>query len=315
MIQIEKILIDLGIEYKSAGSDNFRIKCVNPDHEEKIPSMFIHKENGLINCFGCSLGGNIFTLLSYFGITGIEAIAYLQKFSKEGFTADEIKAELEKFVQTRKGDPQKEAVVKYGDIEMPEHRVINSSFYLEKRGISSAEMVEWNMAVVTSGRYLGWILIPIYQDGVLRNYFLRDTFGSGKIYGNYPRHDLVAGLDLSPNINAPLYLTEGIFDTIAIRRAGVQSVACLSNRILKGQLNVLRKYSTIIVIPDNDERGLLLVESAGDLIHSCNVMVSVLPGYRKDAADCTPNEILGALRFKIPWNAFLIDKKIFSKMS
>jgi len=314
MIKVEEILINLGIEYRSAGQDNFRIKCINPEHDEKIPSMFIHKESALINCFGCFLHGNIFTLLKYSGITGIDAIVYLQKFAKDGYTAEEVKKALEQFVTNRKGDKQDETI-KYENIEMPQHRLIDNNFYLEKRGITSAEMKEWNMAVVTQGKHLGWILIPIYQDGVLRNYFMRDTFGPGKIYGSYPRHDLLAGLDLSLDTNAPLYLTEGIFDAIALRKAGVQAVACLSNRLLKGQVTVLKRYSKIVVVPDNDKMGLLLVESAGDLIHSCEVTVSVLPAHRKDAGDCTLEEIQKALRYKIPWNTFLIDKKFFSKIS
>jgi DNA primase len=314
MIKIEEILINLGIDYRNAGQENFKACCVNPDHADTNPSMFIHKETGIIHCFSCGFSGSIFTLLKAFEISGVSALTYLQKFAKEGYTAEEIKTALEQFVINRKGDKQ-EDTVKYGDIEMPQHRMIEENYYLEKRGVTPEEMREWKMAVVTHGKHIGWVLIPLYQNGVLRSYFLRNTFGSDKLYGEYPRHDLLAGLDLVKDYQAPLYLTEGIFDAIAIRRAGYQAVACLSNRLLKGQLEILKKFKQIVVVPDNDKMGMLLVESASTLIHSCEVFVSALPGHRKDAAECTLTEIKVALQYKQPWNIFLIDRKVFAKIS
>ena len=66
------------------------------------------------------------------------------------------------------------------------------------------------MAVVTSNKYLGWILVPIYQEGTLRNYFLRSVFGDGKLYGEYPREDLLAGIDFATNYDESICISEGI---------------------------------------------------------------------------------------------------------
>ena len=102
MINIENILIDLGVEYRNGGQDNFKIRCINPDHIDTNPSMYIHKESGILNCFSCHSKGNIFTLLKHFEIYGVDAILYLQKFAKDGHTADEIKKALEEYNSSRK---------------------------------------------------------------------------------------------------------------------------------------------------------------------------------------------------------------------
>ena len=311
MIDVERLLTDLGIEYWNGGTHNLKIACINPDHPEKKPSMYVHKESGILHCFGCNKKGNVFTLLHYKGIHGIDILAYLQKFAKEGYTEEEVKKALEMFVKSR--GEELEQTVKYPNVDLPMHRLIDSNIYLEKRGITPDEMRKWSMAVVTDRRNLGWVLIPIYQGGILRNYFMRNTFGEGKMYGEYPRHDLLPGLDFIENTDI-IYITEGIFDAIAINRAGFPAVACLSNRLLPAQIEHLKSFDEVVIVPDNDVRGLDLINSAGELIHSTKVLVCELPLDKKDASDCSTEEVREACQYGEVWNSFSI-KKFFSKKS
>jgi DNA primase len=278
--------------------------------------MNIHRESGIIHCFGCGLSGNVFTLLNYKGIHGMEAINYLLKFAEGGQTEDELKKSLEDFLKNR-GDirENQEKIIKYSDIELPAHRMLEESSYLTKRGITADEIKKWRMSVVTHGRSLGWILIPIYQDGVLRNYFMRSTFGSGKMYGEYPRMDLLAGLDFADDPNKPICITEGIFDTIFVQKTGYQSVACLSNKLLLPQLERLKRYRKVIIVPDTDKMGMKLVESAGPLIYNVELMVCCLPEGKKDAAECSASDIKNSLDNLIPWNKFVIKERFKVKSS
>lgn len=313
MIDVEKILTTLGIEYRGGGTNNFKIFCINPAHKESKPSMYIHKDNGQIHCFGCNYTGSLFTLLRVSkGVYGLDALLYLQKFAIGGQTEDEVRKSLEEVIQSRSAD---KSIIRHASVELPEHRLLTNHLYLEKRGVTPAEIQNWGMSVVTGGRNIGWILIPIYQDGILRNYFMRNSFGEGKLYGNYPRKDLLAGLDYALDLSQPLYISEGIFDSLAIGRMGVQSVACLSNRLLPEQLERLKLYKKIVIVPDTDSRGIDLVESAGPLIHNREVVVCKLPSHRKDAAECTCTEVQQALLEEIPWNIYMIEKKIISKFN
>jgi DNA primase len=313
MIDISKILDDLGIEYRGGGVNNYKISCINPAHDDARPSMYIHKESGILHCFSCGTKGNIFTLLASKGITGIDVLLYFRKFDIDAATEEAVQAMLELSVKKRSKEYAEEKI-KYENIELPPHRMIETNVYLEGRGITPKEIKEWKMAVVTTGKHMGWILIPIYQFEILRNYFMRSTFGKGKLYGEAPRKDLLAGLDFTC-MNDPVCITEGIFDTIAVKRAGMQSVACLSNRLLTPQIALLKQYKDIIIVPDNDKQGLFLVESASVLEAVSKISVASLPANKKDAADCSPAEIQEAFKHRVPWNEYLIRKKFIEKMA
>ncbi len=308
MIDIERLLIDLHIEYGNAGSENVKINCLNPEHDDKSPSMLVHRESGIIHCFSCNASGSIFTLLKYKGITGVDAYKYLLNYATNNQTEEDLKEKLEEFISGRREVKKDEevGVVKYGDIELPTHRMIEHNFYLEKRGITKEDMLEWKMAVVTAKAYLGWILIPIYQNGILRNYFLRSTYGMGKIYGKYPRHDLLPGIDFAADTEKPIYVVEGIFDAISVRHAGYQAVATLSNKLLPAQLEILKKYKVVILMPDNDKMGYGLVKSAASLIYNTKLYVCTLPLNKKDAADCIVQEILEATHHKAIFQDYVI---------
>ena len=305
MLDVERVLIDLGIEFRSAGPDNVKSFCVNPSHEETQPSMNIHRESGIIHCFGCGLSGTIFTLLAHKDIVGVDALLYLQKFPSQGHSQEELAEALEEYIHS---DRVVEDTVKYGDIELPAHRTIDTNIYLEGRGITPDDIVKWNMAVVTDRKNSGWILIPIYQEGKLCNYFMRSPFGQGKLYGKYPRKHILAGLDFCTNYNEIICVSEGIFDAIAISHAGFQSVACLSNKLLPLKIKKLKKFKEIALVPDNDNMGIRLVESAGPLIHNCTVWVFPIPENKKDAGECSVFDIKKASEERVFWNEYLIQR-------
>jgi len=312
MIDVERLLTDLGVEYRNGGVHNLKTFCINPDHQETYPSMYVHRETGILHCFGCHLRGNLFTLLHYKGIHGANAILYLQKFARGGYTEEEVRKALEEFIKDR-GEVESDTV-KYTNVELPMHRVIESNFYLEKRGITKEDIKKWSIAVISQGRNIGWILIPIYQGGILRTYFMRNSFGDGKLYGTYQRNDILAGLDFVENTDI-VYVTEGIFDSMAVSRAGFPAVACLSNYLLPEQLDHLKLFSKVVLIPDNDIRGIDLIRSAGPLIHSIDVRVCELPSHRKDAAECTTEEIQSSMKHEFFWNEFMINKYFLKKTS
>lgn len=65
------------VKLKKSGS-NFMGLC--PFHNEKTPSFSVSPDKGLFYCFGCGVGGNVFTfLMKTRGITFSEALQYLSK--------------------------------------------------------------------------------------------------------------------------------------------------------------------------------------------------------------------------------------------
>jgi DNA primase len=162
--------------------------------------------------------------------------------------------------------------------------------------------------------YKGWIIIPIIQDGILKNYFMRNPKGSQKMYGPYPRPDLLAGLDLIHSVDEPVYVLEGIFKAMAMNKIKKQAVAALANRILPGQLEILKRFKKIIIVPDNpknekDISGEMLIKTALPLIYNSEIYVCTLPKTRKDSDECTIDELLWATTYsEIPIYDYIINK-------
>src|SRR3989338_853286 len=53
-------IISAFVPLKRAGR-NFKAPC--PFHHEKTPSFMVHQEKQIFHCFGCGVGGNVFTFL------------------------------------------------------------------------------------------------------------------------------------------------------------------------------------------------------------------------------------------------------------
>jgi DNA primase len=313
MIKVSDILDNIGIPYKETGN-SYKVKCWF--HDETKPSMSIHREIGMYHCFSCHESGNIFKLIDHhLNLTGIEALKYLSKLSSGG------NSEEDRF-ETAKQCLLKRTLIKKEEtqvIEIPYNMKLESHPYLRNRGFSPKETQEWEMGQVIVSPYKGWIVIPIYQNGILRNYFLRNPFGSNKLYGRYSRKDILFGIESADDSEQPIYLVEGIFDMIALRRVGVQAVATLSNRLheSKGnevlQLEKLKIYKKVVIVPDNDSSpnkpGYQLVKDALPLTNSSEVCVCSLPHNKKDTAECTLDELKQTITNEMNIIDFIIKER------
>ena len=60
-MNVEELLQSRGISYIPKGKD-FVVRCLNPDHDDKNPSMRVDQIDGRFNCFACEFKGNLFSL-------------------------------------------------------------------------------------------------------------------------------------------------------------------------------------------------------------------------------------------------------------
>ncbi len=289
MAEVADILEELGIDYKDLG-DNYRVSCWL--HEDKTPSMFVHKATGVYHCFSCHTKGNLISLIrQHSDMEYHEILRYLQQLSLGGVTEEERKENLHKtilnFNQTSSQVNQEEECM------LPENRRIKSHKYLmDIRKVTPDEIKKYDIRVCVDTNYngfdySGWVLIPIYFKGVLRSFFLRDPVRGRKIYGKYDRSDILYGYDNLEDHRGLVCVTEGMFDKYFCERIGQQTVAALSNRLLDDQLSCLRTFNEVVIFHDNDktEAGLYLVKDALNLIHYTKVSVASLPLEVKDCAD------------------------------
>lgn len=318
MVDVGKLLDQLGIPYQEIGND-YRTKCWF--HEEKNPSMSIDKEGGYYHCFSCKRSGTVFSILNHFlGVAGVDALRYLGSMDTVPTTKEEEKERYEKLKEEVELRGPLNQISRRIIVDLPKHKMLESHPYLEKRGITREEIKEWQISKVIEQPYDGWIMIPIYKYGKLRNYFLRSPFDNRKLYGKYPVADLLVGLDTASDLFKPIYVVEGIFDMIFLRRTGVQVVAALTNRLYSNtsklqsellndkQLELLRKFEHVVIVPDTDDPGYQLVKDALNLSTSSKVGVCKLPQQRKDAAECSLRELFQIVKSEKPIEDYIILK-------
>ena len=81
-------IVDVISEYAGLKKSGNSYKCCCPFHTEKTPSFTVSREKQMYHCFGCGVGGNVFTfVMKYENFTFPEAIQYLAK--RAGITLPE----------------------------------------------------------------------------------------------------------------------------------------------------------------------------------------------------------------------------------
>ena len=82
---IEKIkgsinIVDVISEYVDLKPSGKNYKGLCPFHNEKTPSFIVNQEKGIFHCFGCGVGGNVFTfLMKLKGLSFVDAVKLLAK--------------------------------------------------------------------------------------------------------------------------------------------------------------------------------------------------------------------------------------------
>lgn len=92
--------------------------------------------------------------------------------------------------------------------------------FLRKRGVTSEDIVKYNIGFCNEGPYENRIIIPSYDELGKLNYFTARAFIEGiKKYKNPPTDSSSSiGWELYINWDAPIILVEGIFDALTIKR-------------------------------------------------------------------------------------------------
>ena len=158
----------------------------------------------------------------------------------------------------------------------------NEFEYLENRGFGEKTILDWDILglsnikemrhheilgstchpvlkkIMIDGIENGGILIPLFEDDVLVNCSVRKINSSKSLKYSLACPDIpVWGLDRFSK-GQEIWITEGIFDMMAIFNLGKKSVSCSSGMWSGLQLyKVLEKEpSSIVVFADNDSVGL-----------------------------------------------------------
>lgn len=267
---VVELLKSQNIEFRPSGKD-YLIRCLNPEHEDRNPSLRIDKTTGIFNCLSCGYSGNIFY---HFG----------QKPNGLQIRRERVKNLI------------KDKMIETSGLSLPEDRV---PFDTDWRGISGETFKKFEAFQHHNPEFIGRVVIPV------RNITGRIVAFCGRHQGQvtpkYLFHPGGASLPLFPIVKpmqGRIILVEGILDMINLHDKGLTNAVCAFgvNKVTVEKLNILKiqGISGIDIFFDNDEAGQQGAEKTKNLleandIHSRNVTFG---SKNKDPGALTASEVI-----------------------
>lgn len=183
--------------------------------------------------------------------------------------------------------------------------------FLKRRGITRAEINEYQIGYAAAGRF-GWrILFPVIgEDGVIYGCAARDFGGQDdKKYRN------TEGIKLLYNAQhraATAVVVEGPVDTVKVNRVlrrrfpGMLGVGTLGSALTHQQLAQLSKFRRVINFPDSDQAGVKGAMSRADACKAAGIDTLVIEPASMDGSDpgsMKEDEIAECIRSARQWTS------------
>ena len=262
-MKVVYLLQERKIEFKPSGRD-FLVKCLNPEHEDKHPSMRIDTITGVFNCFSCGYKGNLFKL---YGAPS----NFLDIKRQRLFDAIEEKRSSSVGLPFPKG---------------------HTPYIGNWRNIRPDTYKHFEAFLHHETQFVGRVVFPIRDiTGKVVAFNGRHMTLSEKLkYMIYPPQ---AKLPLYPSkvkpIKGRVILVEGIFDMINLFDKGLSNVICCfgTNNVDIDKLSILKMQDImgIDIIFDGDDPGQraaenikVLAERTGFVTRNINLGQNIDPG-------------------------------------
>jgi DNA primase len=201
-MDVKELLDEKRIAYRNSAKD-YIISCLNPEHEDRNPSMRIDKLTGVFHCFSCGFAGDIF---NYYGVAKPNVV---------NIKVSQLLEKISKLIEKK--------------LKIPLNAVYYNSDY---RNISkdtyrhfSAFTVDKLLGIDMEGR----IIFPIKDiQGRITNFHGRYLFSDlDPRYKSLPEN---TPIPLFPAVVEPIadsiILVEGFFDMLNLYDKGLRNVVC-----------------------------------------------------------------------------------------
>lgn len=266
---VEELLNSHNIAFKPRGKD-LVIRCLNPDHEDRNPSLRIDKTTGIFNCLSCGYSGNLF---SHFG----EKPNWLEMRRLRLKTAIS-----EKLTETV-------------GLSIPANAV---PFEHDWRGISGATFKKFEAFQHNNPEFIGRVVFPIRSiSGKIDAFCGRHQ---GDMTPKYLFHPTNCKLPLFPivkPIQGRIILVEGILDMINLHDKGLTNAVCAFgvNKVTTDKINILKiqGVSGIDIFFDNDDAGQNGALKTKDLLEKNDIVARnvTIPNV-KDPGELTASKVI-----------------------
>ena len=277
---------------KEKGIDPIKpFKCLNPDHNDKNPSMSFDTKRNKVHCFSCGEHYDIFDLI------GIDY--NLNTFPEQFNKACQIfSIPLNEEFKNMPKTEQKQAAPQKAEKDQKEyinksHSIIGETDYPKQRGLSQATIDHFKLGYDPSYKHHGldWeaLIIPITPYSyVVRN--IDPKADSKNRYRNKGRSELFNLQVLHGS--SPVFIVEGEIDAMSIHEAGGQAIGLGSTANKNKLINHFKENppkQLILLALDHDGAGKATVEWLTTELSKLDIPFAIVDilGDHKD-----PNEAL-----------------------
>ncbi|MCX8093750.1 MAG: DNA primase [Candidatus Goldbacteria bacterium] len=298
-------IVDVISDYVSLKKAGASYKALCPFHQEKTPSFMVSSQKQIFHCFGCGVGGNVFSFIQKMeNINFIESVKLLAK--RAGITINEYKSEYK--------SSEKEKILAINRVALEYFREQffkneKPGKYLKLRGITEEAVEEFKLGYAPEGNGLylrlkekkfsddiilkSWLCRKIESENTfidnfrerlifpIFNIFSEPIAFGGRVFDDsLPKYInsadtpvFMKGRNLYNLNNAKKYseeflvLVEGYMDAIRLFSEGIKNVvATLGTALTEDQAKILKRYtSKVVILYDMDEAGRKSAIRAGDI--------------------------------------------------
>ena len=267
----------------------------------KSEHFYINKKTQKFDCKKCGVSGGIYKLLKH-----------VDKLYLLGAPTFKVESEIKSISEIEEADSKAEnAEIKpLPEIKMPagfrEYDYLTP--YMHQRRNTMQDVKHWHFGQTKiSSRYIGYVLIPIYDNGKIRGFIGR--YGSKNVpddklrYSNSLNTDFSCLLfgyeDIIKGKTETVVITEGLFDAIAVTKKlnlfadeSVRAVCTFGKKISQTQINKLLEKQVRRVILLYDYDALKEIRHYATVLDDYfDTKVAVALG-KKDIDECTIEEVI-----------------------
>lgn len=230
-MNVEDLLKAQDISFIPKGKD-YVVRCLNPEHADKNPSMRVDQITGIFNCFSCEFKGNLFT---HFG----------HKANKLDMRRQMMK---KKIMDIR---------LESSGLQLPK----NAQPYIGNwRNIKPSTYREFEAFIDASPEFVGRLCFPIRDRSErIVAFQARSTGDQQPKYLNSPTGAKLPLFPVVKTIQNRIILVEGIFDVLNLHDKGLTNAVCCFGvkNVTEEKLQVLSVSGVegIDIFLDNDEAG------------------------------------------------------------
>ena len=266
-MEVKDLLEKEDIYFIEKGND-YVVRCLNPDHDDRHPSMRIDKVTGVFNCFSCPFKGNLFKL-----------------FGEEPDFLQQMRNNIAKKVQEVRASSIGLEVPSGAMPYTGNWRNISKETY-EKVGAFTYHVEDF------AGRL--WFPIKDFTGRIVLFQGRHMDFGSPK-YLNYPKKTAMPMFMLGETIQSSVILVEGIFDLLNLYDKGLTNAVCIFgvNNMNADRIALLKfiGVTKVFTFFDPDKAGQEATKKIGTMLEAAALLHKEIAIGDKDPGELTVQQV------------------------